>query len=191
MTHYTALFIQCENDIMRNNYPHILLPIFLQLRPEYHNVILCEDGRVELKLKEAEIERCIEELQKKEAHIRMLNNKLEDKFMKLSEMDECIQKLQQEKMSLNTLPDPYEYVSCGGYSSTTELHLAEQISNMVAVEWLQYKIQLLREEANKRELLFQVSSLSQRVDEMSSSLEAMAGASVPPAQVSWKQVSYI
>ena len=60
-------------------------------------MILCEDGRVELKLKEAEIERCIEELQKKEAHIRMLNNKLEDKFMKLSEMDECIQKLEQEK----------------------------------------------------------------------------------------------
>lgn len=46
--------------------------------PEYHNMILCEDGRVELKLKEVEIERCIEELQKKEAHIRMLNNKLED-----------------------------------------------------------------------------------------------------------------
>ena len=159
--------------------------------PEYHNVILCEDGRVELKLKEAEIERCIEEVQKKEAHIRMLNNKLEDKFMKLSEMDECIQKLEQEKMSLNTLSDPYEYVYHGGYSSTTELHLAEQISNMVAVEWLQYKIQLLREEANKRELLFQMSSLTQTVDEMSSTLEAMAGASVPPAQVSWKQISYI
>ena len=84
-----------------------------------------------------------------------------------------------------------EYVYHGGYSSTTELHLAEQISNMVAVEWLQYKIQLLREEANKRELLFQMSSLTQTVDEMSSTLEAMAGASVPPAQVSWKQISYI
>ena len=163
---------------------------FLQHMPEYHNVILCEDGRVELKVKEAEIERCIEELQKKEAHIRMLNNELEDKFMKLSKMDECIQKLEQEKMSLNTLSDPYEYIYRGGYSSTTELHLAEQISNMVAVEWLQYKIQLLREEANKRELLFQMSSLTQMVDEMSSTLEAMAGASVPPAQVSWKQVNY-
>ena len=128
-------------------------------------MILCEDGRVELKLKEAEIERCI------------------------SEMDECTQKLEQEKMSLVTLSDPYEYVYHGGYSLTTELHLAEQISNMVAVEWLQYKIQLLREEANKRELLFQVSSLTQRVDEMSSTLEAMAGVSLPPAQVSWKQVT--
>ena len=34
-------------------------------------MILCEDGRVELKLKEAEIEQCIEELQKKEAHIQL------------------------------------------------------------------------------------------------------------------------
>ena len=152
-------------------------------------MILCKDGRVELKLKEAEIERCIEELKKKEAHVRMLNNKLEDKFMKLSEMDECIQKLEQEKMGLNTLSDPYEYVYCGGYSLTTELHLAEQISNMVAVEWLQCQIQFLREEANKQELLFQVSTLSQRVDEMSSTLEAMAGVSLPPAQVSWKQVT--
>lgn len=156
--------------------------------PEYYNVILCEDGRVELKLKEAEIERYMEELQKKEAHIRMLKDKLEDKMMKLSEMDECIQKLEQEKMNFDTLSDSYEYVYHGGYGSTTELHLAEQISNMFAVEWLQYKIQLLREEANKRELLFQVSSLSQRVDEMSSTLEAMAGTSVPPAQVCWNRV---
>ena len=59
-----------------------------------------------------------------------------------------------------------KYVYHGRYSSTTELHLAEQISNMVAVEWLQYNIQ------------------------MSSTLEAMAGSSVPPAQVSWKQINY-
>ena len=89
MTHYTPLFIQCGNDNGLSSYS---IANLLQYMPEYHNMILCEDGRVELKLKEAEIEQCIEELQKKEAHIRMLNNNLEDKFMKLSEMDESIQK---------------------------------------------------------------------------------------------------
>ena len=88
MTRYTPLFIQCGNDNGLSSYS---IANLLQYMPEYH-MILCEDGRVELKLKEAEIEWCIEELQKKGAHIRMLNNKLEDKFMKLSEMDESIQK---------------------------------------------------------------------------------------------------
>ena len=131
-----------------------------------------EDRRTELKLRESEIETCTERLEEKEARISMLTDRLEKKSLKLREMEERIQRLAHETVDTSS-----------EYASITELHLAEEMLTTLALERLQYKIQLSSEEASRRELQFQATTLSEGVNDMAAVLEAMRERIVPPTKV--------
>ena len=140
--------------------------------PQGYNWIMYEDRRAELRLRDSEIEQCTERLEEKEGLVRMLTDRFEKKSLKLHEMEEHIQKLERK-----TVDTP------SAYSSVIELHLAEQMSAALALERLQYKIQLSNEEASRRELQFQAKTLSEGVNEKIAILEEMKKSVVPPTKV--------
>ena len=120
-------------------------------------------GRVEIKLRESEVEMFHHQLEVKRGQVDLLMKQVQ------SYKDKChaVQKQSKDEMSSSTYS--YAYVSGGRNDPTAsalEKHLTEQMMNQLAAENLRYKIRLAAEAAAKQQLQRHLESLERELKDL-------------------------